>query len=127
MKKYIKPVMESESFVANEYIGACWTITCHGQCKVGSFVTTDTTLYEDITKSQSSGNNYIYTGTLKDKEASQCESFTQNSDKPDWVTGWRLELLYELLVWIFGQRQDTVYYHPVSVEQKGVSNGPNAS
>lgn len=31
MKKYVKPVMESESFVANEYIGACWLMTCSCQ------------------------------------------------------------------------------------------------
>lgn len=29
MKKvYTKPVMESEEFVSNEYVAACWTITC---------------------------------------------------------------------------------------------------
>lgn len=28
MKKYVKPLMESETFIANEYIGACWNVTC---------------------------------------------------------------------------------------------------
>ena len=28
MKKYVKPMMESEAFVANEYITACWTADC---------------------------------------------------------------------------------------------------
>lgn len=32
MKKYMKPIMESESFVANEYVAACWTLTCVGTC-----------------------------------------------------------------------------------------------
>ncbi len=27
-KSYVKPVMESEAFVANEYVGACWKVTC---------------------------------------------------------------------------------------------------
>ena len=27
-KEYIKPVMESEMFVANEYISTCWLVTC---------------------------------------------------------------------------------------------------
>ena len=27
-KAYVKPVMESEEFVANEYVAACWTLTC---------------------------------------------------------------------------------------------------
>ena len=28
MKKYIKPMMESETFVSNEYVGVCWGIKC---------------------------------------------------------------------------------------------------
>ncbi|MCI5481301.1 MAG: hypothetical protein MR416_09025 [Lachnospiraceae bacterium] len=29
MKKvYVTPVMESEAFVANEYVAACWWVTC---------------------------------------------------------------------------------------------------
>lgn len=28
MKKYVKPLMESEAFVANDYIGACFLIDC---------------------------------------------------------------------------------------------------
>ena len=27
-KEYVKPVMESEEFVTNEYIAACWTFSC---------------------------------------------------------------------------------------------------
>ncbi len=29
-KEYVKPVMESEEFVANEYVAACWKYVCHG-------------------------------------------------------------------------------------------------
>ena len=28
MRKYVKPMMESEAFVANEYIGACFVMDC---------------------------------------------------------------------------------------------------
>ena len=28
MKKYVKPMMESEAFVANEFVSSCWTVTC---------------------------------------------------------------------------------------------------
>ena len=28
MKKYMKPAMESEVFIANEYVGACYKIRC---------------------------------------------------------------------------------------------------
>lgn len=27
-KAYVKPIMESEEFVANEYVAACWKIIC---------------------------------------------------------------------------------------------------
>lgn len=27
-KEYVKPVIESEEFVANEYVAACWIVTC---------------------------------------------------------------------------------------------------
>lgn len=132
MKKYIKPVMESESFVANEYIGACWTVTCHGKCGAGTFVTLDEQLYKDITSSSNSGNGYIYTGDLVNKSGKvfaveNCESFTQNGEIPDWVNSFETRLLYWLLQKIFGENETTTYYHPVSVTQKGVSDGPNAS
>lgn len=29
-RTYVKPVMESEAFVANEYVAACWTFACEG-------------------------------------------------------------------------------------------------
>ena len=29
MKTYVKPMMQSETFVANEYIAACWKIKCN--------------------------------------------------------------------------------------------------
>ena len=29
-KAYVKPVMESEAFVANEYVAGCWEIVCQG-------------------------------------------------------------------------------------------------
>ena len=29
MKNYVKPMMESEVFAANEYIAACWRINCN--------------------------------------------------------------------------------------------------
>ena len=29
MKAYVKPMMDSEVFVANEYVAACWKINCN--------------------------------------------------------------------------------------------------
>lgn len=28
-KEYVKPMMQSEEFVANEYVAACWSISCN--------------------------------------------------------------------------------------------------
>lgn len=28
-REYVKPVIESEEFVANEYVAACWWVTCN--------------------------------------------------------------------------------------------------
>lgn len=45
-RTYVKPVMESEAFVANEYVAACWKVTCdtatgHGDCKGSSTIISD--------------------------------------------------------------------------------------
>ena len=29
-KEYVKPVIESEEFVANEYVAGCWEVYCKG-------------------------------------------------------------------------------------------------
>ena len=29
-REYVKPVIESEEFVANEYVASCWDVYCHG-------------------------------------------------------------------------------------------------
>ena len=37
-KAYVTPVMESEAFVANEYVAACFKITCNGHKSSRSFI-----------------------------------------------------------------------------------------
>ena len=37
-KEYVKPVIESEEFVANEYVAACWRLTCETpQCQYNNY------------------------------------------------------------------------------------------
>lgn len=38
MKNYVRPMMESEAFAANEYITACY----HGVCNIDGYVFNDT-------------------------------------------------------------------------------------
>ena len=45
-RTYVKPVMESEAFVANEYVAACWKVTCdtvggHSVCNGSSAIISD--------------------------------------------------------------------------------------
>ena len=45
-KEYVKPMMESEEFVSNEYVAACWRVTCdtltgHDHCNGSSTIITD--------------------------------------------------------------------------------------
>ena len=35
MKAYVKPMMDSEVFVANEYVAACWKINCNVPTEFG--------------------------------------------------------------------------------------------
>lgn len=36
-REYVKPVMESEAFVANEYVAACWVVECDKDGIEGAF------------------------------------------------------------------------------------------
>lgn len=34
-KKYVRPAMESETFITDEYIAACWTVWCNVPSGIG--------------------------------------------------------------------------------------------
>ena len=37
MRTYVKPIMDSEVFVANEYVAACWKIECNVERGIGFY------------------------------------------------------------------------------------------
>ena len=37
MKKYVKPMMEGQMFVANEYVAQCWKIKCNVPYGIGFY------------------------------------------------------------------------------------------
>lgn len=46
MKKYVKPIMESEAFIANEYIGACFYVDClNPNCNMEGYAMGEKSVY----------------------------------------------------------------------------------
>lgn len=146
MKKYIKPIMESESFVANEYISTCYTVTC-GTCGAweegydslaGTVITKDVTIW---------GKEY-YSGTISEYEyknpgstgsGAPCTTFNASDkiDINDVVSlGWNgLQINWDL-AWpfiiqlIYGSNHESVTVHKdLSVVENWThtTNHPNAS
>lgn len=75
-KAYVKPVMESEEFVANEYVAACWKLTCqagywggysnHENCK-GDYIKVQGDTLTDVDgvyKWSSASGYYTYYGSI---------------------------------------------------------------
>lgn len=142
MKKYMKPIMESESFVANEYVAVCSIIQClNSDCNASEVVTKlPNEITSGLTPMGASGV-YMYRGALGGVD--NCSNTKTDPDKPDWIEGisegW---IKVWLGGWIAGQVEKGVWewyqgrygngaeeieYHPVSVKLKGKSNGSNAS
>lgn len=64
-KEYVKPAMEGESFVANEYVAACWVVACPDCGGKDVFMKEPSSEYDNdgfIELSQS--RVWIYTGNL---------------------------------------------------------------
>ena len=47
MKDYVKPMMESEAFAANEYIAACYNISCNVPSGIGYYETNGEPGYQE--------------------------------------------------------------------------------
>ena len=123
-KEYVKPVMESEEFVSNEYVAACWTIICTNSLSCG--VAEVKTAGDSKPKGYEESNGVeIYAGDIGNSIG--CK--TQDDLKKyldSFLTYPINEFVYGILTSIFGG--SITRYHPVSLE-KGHNNGanPNAS
>lgn len=109
-KAYVKPVMESEAFVANEYVAACYTVRCK-EC--GAYQEGYDSLNEGVTEMDVVGK--IYAGNLGGKRG--CNEIRIPNTEPDiwkdfwgWL-GW--QIFIEWLGWPAGS-QTTGYYHKVT-------------
>ncbi len=117
-KEYVTPTIEGEVFEANEYVAACWVVTCTGGEQM--------LVYKQPNFDYRDGDQYVsingedrYFGTINGKRGEQNASLT-GSKFWDWVLSW------------FGFEGDP--YHSVSVTSGANGNAaslnsahPNAS
>lgn len=131
MRTYMKPVMESEAFVANEFVAACWTIDCqHEKCTAiqkgynDMYTNFNNKNYESFTDED--GTRFYYlTGDLNNLPG--CQTYSSSS-KPGWATGW-LNAVYWFMKYILRWNPDieeNTKYHLVTLNS-GHPNHPNAS
>ena len=117
-KAYVKPVMESEAFVANEYVAACWTMTCTNSTKsCGDYeYKGDTSVLGGLSLqggSTTTGSG-TYTGTIDGK--SGCRD-KYNPKDYNWTgTWWDIAVAIEWIIDYFtGNQGTTTWSHPVEV------------
>ena len=108
-RTYIKPFMESEEFVTNEYVAACWLVTCETDGE--SFITCERPSYD---ANDDDGDGYTF-GVFPPgryyKDSTENPRFTH----PGHTT---VDTVY--YGWAIGQ-------HKVKSELISTNNGPNAS
>lgn len=147
MKKYVKPMMESEAFIANEYIGACWSVSCdNGQSLIISGEkgqTLEQALYYyndlELIGFDSTANTYIIQGQIGDCSGQyingNCNHTKIHVDLDcetwgDWIAVGFCEYVATPIVqgYVDRYRQDkTGKHHHAQITPKGKSDGPNAS
>lgn len=122
MKTYIKPIMESEAFVANEFVSACYYLDCTN-CDAIEFSKTQYNLsgYDNV--GGQGQDIYMYTGKVNGVDTCSQVGGDVEFTKPGWINGisdWLpvIGWLVEGVVWeIFKDRYshltETINYHPV--------------
>ena len=122
-KEYVKPVMESEEFVSNEYVAACWTATC---LECDAEIEAYDKMANSIKNEAMTSTDDVYVYAKEFNGVPGCLSSTSTS-KPSWATGWGA-LIWWFLQTFWGAEGEstTVWYHPISLVE-GWDNHPNAS
>lgn len=133
-KEYVKPVMESEEFVSNEYVAACYWVDCiHNNCidpvkvkdvdsEAGALETFAENNRGTVATTEIDGV-YIYKGELGGNLGVYSDKHNKN-----WGM---LELLRQFILILLGiEDGDMGYHHDLSVWKTTVDNNnghPNAS
>lgn len=87
MKKYVKPLMESETFVTNEFVSACGDINSNYTCMdMGSQSNNFTTIIVDTNKNgrRDTGENTVY--TYNDTNVTYADDCGQNGGAVHTIT-----------------------------------------
>lgn len=128
MKKvYTKPVMESEEFVSNEYVAACWTVDC---LECGAYDEVYDTKYNEYLNASTKMEGYdvyTYDGTINGVDP--CRSVTETST-PGWVNGFWATVVWTVLkIWFGAQDEEhEKKYHTIQFSNGYKhTNHPNAS
>lgn len=113
-KEYMKPVMEAEAFVANEYVAACWLVTCD---RLGDDHINVTIKNKDSAKDAMASIDGVHTGGSK----SSFHRTIYNENSNDF---------YHHYIWFDGNRLDLDSSCKVSAIKATAENNnghPNAS
>lgn len=138
MKKYVKPLMESEAFVANEYIGACWYMDC--ACTDPGIIVGGPSFKEnELDKLTASlgiyelNNTQIFVGNMG--PSNTCPNASTDShtttESMNEINKWiRLWNSLPILGWFWPidyLESELKEHHHVSFTLKSAGEGPNAS
>lgn len=125
-KEYVKPVMESEAFVANEYCIACWTVTCQNP-ECGAVEYGYNALKNEVTTQSYLGKTTsVHTGKLGEEEKVPCTKYVEDT-YPDWCDKWWEKIIWDEILSNWFTSQKITEYHPVSVTSGWGETHPNAS
>lgn len=125
-KEYVKPVMESEAFVSNEYVAACWTLTCTGTCG-GVETTRDEGYSEGVFFEYGEFANEEPCTNKIDETIVKVDSFRDLLKLVgDALSGEISEREFWEYLWLGRPITTTTRFHPIKVT-KGWENHPNAS
>ena len=88
-KEYVKPVMESEEFISNEYVAACYTVRC---TECGAFAKG----YDSLASGVKTGNHMGYSVSIyTDNLGGTPPCITEENEKtPSWVDEWWEKIIY---------------------------------
>lgn len=126
-KNYVKPMMESEAFVANEYVAACWTITCTNSDAnaCGGIEKIKDKELTDIgglnAQYNESSDSYLgtYTGTMPGNKQPCKNQLTMKDFDFDWGLGALVDIDFYKFLWAL--INDDLYnnnpVHPVAVSE----------
>ncbi|MGN1344075.1 MAG: hypothetical protein ACI4U3_05805, partial [Traorella sp.] len=136
-----KPIMESEEFVANEYVGACWYVACdcdgNGIYENQILVkgdTIDEALYSYnklvYLAEDSDGTDIIIGGNIGNCAGITNQACEHTKRKIDLNCNGNdacsfIEWLINRIIDRYNPNNDL--HHHAQITQKGISDGPNAS